>query len=332
MRKPAYVLGVILICFLSLRDSEARDADLLNIRFGWHNTFARVVFDFDGKVTYQVDGDSTCGEIYIEFFRASLSGLSQIDFGRLNGGMIDSLHVQNLGENRVTAEITPKGNFTLRSFHFSRGRPIGRENPFKVVVDVYRCSEGSPRSRDEIIVGHSNNDNLNLRSGDDEVGPTRGEIVKIESPHNSGSVGKIIGALKQPDISTVLHYIRGDLKTRLAIPILCTVAFLTYQFMKKRPKKRRGAKVRRVFKQPLLPDNKHRSHRGENVRIGVVDRVQNLPQDQSKDTLSRRRKYELAGQLAAGGWNGRDIAKELQMGQREVELLNYLTPRMGSKN
>ena len=365
----AFGLLALPFYLLPFWNAEARAADLLNIRFGWHSTFARVVFDFDEEVAYKMEGDSTRGDIRLEFFGASLSELSQILLGKLDGEIIGALRVQKLGENRVTAEITPKGNFTVKAFHFSEG-PIGKEHPFKVVVDVY----GSPKSEslmtlirpddtDPLLTPATDGErggsvrsvvpsvgsvvpkseslegvvvaeypvstdqlpttpskSLQLGGGKVQVGQPEENITKITPPHHSGESEKIRGDLWQRTLGAILYPIRGGLKTALAVSILCALVFLAYRFVRKIWKGWRG--TRRQGDKKTKPDVG-----GGDLPLspsppllvgssGGVERSIGNPQ--------KEKKYELAGQLAAGGWSVREVAKELQMGQREVELVKSL--------
>jgi hypothetical protein len=103
------------------------------VRCGWHNTFARIVFDVRDEIPYEVISPKDASKIVVGF--PSVSQLPPLHVQRTHTPIIQSIRfVEQQG--KVVAEIQLEGVGAVRK-HYRMGSPT------RIVVDIVRHSEGA---------------------------------------------------------------------------------------------------------------------------------------------------------------------------------------------
>ena len=133
------LVSLLSICFmLSLSTSAAAAPRLVQgVRSGWHGTFARIVFDVQGDISYHIAPTAESSKIVVTFPDVSEPPGAKV--WRARTPMIEDIRFV-AAQGQVSAEITLKRSGTVRTHYRMR-------SPTRIVVDIVIPADGAPDQR-----------------------------------------------------------------------------------------------------------------------------------------------------------------------------------------
>jgi tetratricopeptide (TPR) repeat protein len=128
-----YLLSIGFLISLSI-PSTAAPHTVHGVRFGWHGTYARVVFDVEGEIPYQIVATEEPTKIVVTF--PGLSQAPKPGVWRTSAAVIEEVRfVGTAGE--VSAEIQLTRHGTVRK-HYRMNSPP------RIVIDIVTLPDGAP--------------------------------------------------------------------------------------------------------------------------------------------------------------------------------------------
>ena len=122
---------ILVLLFLTAGTLMAQQPELRNIRFGTHDEYTRIVFEFSGRVQ-PVINDLT-SEKKVELIFSAVNIASNVGDLIIDDGVVKKVEIKKIADGIIVSINIMASKSTLRKHYF--------EQPDRVVVDVYKSDE-----------------------------------------------------------------------------------------------------------------------------------------------------------------------------------------------
>ena len=122
---------ILLTLLLSAGSLLAQQPELRDIRYGTHDEYTRIVFEFSGRVQ-PVINDLT-SENKVELIFSAVDVASDVEDLTIDDGVVKRVRAKKIADGIIVSISIMASKFTLRNHYF--------EQPDRVVIDIYKSDE-----------------------------------------------------------------------------------------------------------------------------------------------------------------------------------------------
>ncbi|TFB13342.1 hypothetical protein E3V33_02345 [Candidatus Marinimicrobia bacterium MT.SAG.4] len=122
---------ILISVFLAVGSLLAQQPELRNIRYGTHEEYTRIVFEFSGRVQPVINDLTT--EKIVELIFSAVNIASDVDDLTIDDGVVKKVEIKKIADGIIVSINIMASTSTLRKHYF--------EQPDRVVVDIYKSDE-----------------------------------------------------------------------------------------------------------------------------------------------------------------------------------------------
>ena len=122
---------ILISVFLTAGSLLAQQPELRNIRYGTHDEYTRIVFEFSGRVQPVINDLTT--EKTVELIFSAVDIASDVGDLTIDDGVVKKVGIKKIADGIIVSINIMASTSTLRKHYF--------EQPDRVVVDIYKSDE-----------------------------------------------------------------------------------------------------------------------------------------------------------------------------------------------
>ena len=122
---------ILISVFLTAGSLLAQQPELRNIRYGTHDEYTRIVFEFSGRVQPVINELTT--EKTVELIFSAVDIASDVGDLTIDDGVVKKVEIKKIADGIIVSINIMASTSTLRKHYF--------EQPDRVVVDIYKSDE-----------------------------------------------------------------------------------------------------------------------------------------------------------------------------------------------
>ncbi|MCH8303940.1 MAG: hypothetical protein IIB94_02290 [Candidatus Marinimicrobia bacterium] len=122
---------ILISMFLTAGSLLAQQPELRNIRYGTHDEYTRIVFEFSGRVQPVINDLTT--EKTVELIFSAVDIASDVGDLTIDDGVVKKVGIKKIADGIIVSINIMASTSTLRKHYF--------EQPDRVVVDIYKSDE-----------------------------------------------------------------------------------------------------------------------------------------------------------------------------------------------
>lgn len=122
---------ILISMFLTAGSLLAQQPELRNIRYGTHDEYTRIVFEFSGRVQPVIKDITT--EKTVELIFSAVDIASDVGDLTIDDGVVKKVEIKKIADGIIVSINIMASTSTLRKHYF--------EQPDRVVVDIYKSDE-----------------------------------------------------------------------------------------------------------------------------------------------------------------------------------------------